>query len=335
MILEEMLAELAQARKEVLPSKYWQELNKKNLGQLKEVGLNNFKQTLALNYFTFLVNHKDKQFGYLCSHLNKLTFIKIVIKSIFSKKHSFFDRRQSLKYNLLTHMLWEFVKKHDDKNYLKSVEEPLFGNPPAVYSQGKLISQDLANSILEFYSIMDSHVDPSTIHSIMELGAGYGRTSYVFLKILKNIRFFVVDIPPALYVAQEYLSSVFTEKKIFTFRPFTDFAQIEDELVNSDIIFLMPNQLELLPDGYVDLSYNISSLHEMRLDQIDYYFQQFNRLTKQYFYTKQMKVSRIPYDNITIKDNEYPVPKKWSLIFHRECKVQSYFFEALYQTNGH
>ena len=60
-ILEEMLQEIDRAPQEVLPSKYWVELNKKNLEQLQKSGLENFKRTLALNYFTFLVKKKIRR----------------------------------------------------------------------------------------------------------------------------------------------------------------------------------------------------------------------------------------------------------------------------------
>ena len=55
------------------------------------------------------------------------------------------------------------------------------------------------------------------------------------------------------------------------------------------IIFLTPNQLELLPDKSIDLFVNISSFHEMRMDQIKYYFGEIDRLTRRYFYFKQWK----------------------------------------------
>ena len=53
----------------------------------------------------------------------------------------------------------------------------------------------------------------------------------------------LVDIPPALYVAQRYLSSVFEDRKIFRFRPFDDFDQVQSEFEDAHIIFLTPNRV--------------------------------------------------------------------------------------------
>ncbi len=53
--LREMLDEFPKFRKEILPSKYWAELNKKALRQISDSSYENFKRTVARNYFTFIV----------------------------------------------------------------------------------------------------------------------------------------------------------------------------------------------------------------------------------------------------------------------------------------
>src|ERR1700686_1707390 len=52
------------------PSKYWVELNKMNLAQLQQHGYENFKRTIALNYFTFVrILPWDSQIIFLLRHL--------------------------------------------------------------------------------------------------------------------------------------------------------------------------------------------------------------------------------------------------------------------------
>jgi len=136
---------------------------------------------------------------------------------------------------------------------------------------------------------------------------------------------------PALYIARRYLSNQFPDRKIFQFREFDSFLQVKKEFEESDLIFLMPHQLRLLPERCIDLFINISSFQEMIKSQIDYYFQEVARLVKGYFYFKQWKESKIPSDNILIKESDYPVRKEWAKIFSRECEVQTRFFEALYK----
>ena len=164
----------------------------------------------------------------------------------------------------------------------------------------------------------------------MELGSGYGRTAYVHLTLRPDCRYVLVDIPPALYVCEKYLSDVFKDRNIFLFRPFENYEDIEEEYEQADIVFLMPNQLELLPEKSVDLFVNISCLHEMRMDQIEYYFTLIEKLTRKYFYSKQWWETKVPYENVIIRQADYPVNEHWRHIYTRTCKVQGLMFESLY-----
>ena len=66
-------------------------------------------------------------------------------------------------------------------------------------------------------------------------GRAYGRTAYVFMTLQPGCRYILVDIPPALYVAQRYLSAVFEDRKIFAFRSFNSFDQVRDEIAEAAI----------------------------------------------------------------------------------------------------
>jgi putative sugar O-methyltransferase len=328
--LREMLDEFPKFREEILPSKYWEQLNKKNLQQISDSSYENFKRTVARNYFTFIVTPWNQQTRFLMRSLPFGQTLRIFFSAFFAPRHELFKWYQSIYHNLLTKLLWAYVERNDPDKLLERLSEPLEGNPPRVFERDRLISQDLANSFLEYLSVMDADVDVGEINTIMELGSGYGRTAYVYLNLHPDRRYILVDIPPALYVCEKYLSELFQDRKIFSFRPFERYEDILEEYENADIVFLMPHQLELLPDKSIDLFINISSLHEMRMDQIRYYFKVMEKLTRKYFYTKQWKESTIPYENVVIRQADYPVNENWRKIYARECKVQDLFFEALY-----
>lgn len=329
--LQEMFAEFPKYREQLLPSRYWEELNRKNLKQLADSGYGNFKRTLARNYFTWIVNPLNKQIRFLMKEAGFLQSIAIFSRALTAPRHDYLKKKHTVYYNMLTQLLWSYVEKNDTEQLLRKLQEPAEGNPPEVYRDGRLISQDLANSVLEYEAILHPSLDRREVKTILELGPGYGRTAYVFLALQPGCRYVLVDIPPALYVAQRYLSSVFPDRKCFHFRAFDDFAGVEREFLDADIVFLTPNQLELLPDKSVDLFLNISSLHEMRMDQIQYYFGEIARLTRKYFYFKQWKETTVPFENQTIREADYPVRKDWQLLYRRQCAVQHKFFEALYE----
>jgi hypothetical protein len=98
---------------------------------------------------------------------------------------------------------------------------------------------------------------------------------------------------------------------------------VRDDFEDAQTIFLTPNQL--------DVFLNISSLHEMRMDQVRYYFEQIERLTRNYFYFKQWEDTTVTFENETISEADYPIVSDWTLLNRQQCKVQAKFFEALYE----
>lgn len=332
--IEEMAHFLSLGKRHVQPSKFWMKLNKLHMEELSRDGFENFKQTVARKYFAntplFFMN---RQVLFLVRNLNPAFTIKNLIKSFIIPKHPYFSRLDSASYNFLTLMVWDYAKLNDNDKLLQLLEEPLVGNPPRIYDEKRLVSQDLANSVLEYKSIISSIKNRGSIKTICELGAGSGRNAYVFLSLLPGVKYIIIDIPPALAVSERYLSTVFPKKKIFKFRYFHSFDQIKDDFRKADILFMLASQIELLPSKISDLFINISSLHEMRMDQVRYYIKQIERLTKTggYFYLKQWKKAYVPYEDIYIKANDYKLKDHWEEIFMREPKIQTKFFEALYR----
>jgi putative sugar O-methyltransferase len=220
-----------------------------------------------------------------------------------------------------------------DTNLL-ALREPEDGNPAAIYDQsGALISQDLASSILEISS-MGTSLAPGSV--VLELGAGYGRDAYGLLATQPGIKYVIVDIPPALWVAETYLRRQFPDRRIFRYREFASFEEIETEFRESDIAFFLSTQIAQLPSGVVDLAINISSLHEMRPEQIAFYFAQFDRLLKDggMFYFKQWKRGAVLFENVVIRQEDYPIPTGWLCELSRLAPLQTRFFEARYRKSS-
>lgn len=314
------------------PSKFWEELNAKNLKQLEIHEIKSFKQTIALNYFTWLVGPRDKQFLYLIRNTKLRSWPEILSGAFQKNQLSNLNRIQQIQLTIFTRMLWKFVQQFDHEKLLDSIEEPTLGNPFNITLNNKLISQDIANSVLEYYSIREQFKPEKTDKiTVGELGAGYGRNSYLLLKIFPNCRYIIIDIPPALYVSQQYLSALFPLKKIFHFRCFNDYHEVREEIENASIVFLLPHQAKMLPKKCIDLFINISSLHEMKQEQINEYFKLIDRLTKNLFYSKQWLLSKNSFDGIVIKKDDYPVPSNWQMIYNRKPKVQVHFFESMYK----
>ena len=98
--LSEMSDEMKNARNEILPSKYWEYLNKTIEGKINLYGFENFKRTYVAHYFTFYLSPFSNKIKNLSSDLPLTVKIKLLSK-IF-KKHSILGWRRSLSYNMLT-----------------------------------------------------------------------------------------------------------------------------------------------------------------------------------------------------------------------------------------
>ena len=338
-VLKDMLTTFDKAEAIYKPSLFWQDINKLHIEQLENDGYNNFKQTLNLKYFNFIVSIIDRQFLKLVKYLIKHPTLKVFTARLKSfrlcKDNNLLTKFTGrILYPVFIAMLWEYTRSIDYLELLEQINEPLEGNPIKVWYKGRLISQDVCNSIIEYYAIPNAMAIEKL--SVCELGAGYGRLAYVFLKArnCRNIKYTVVDIPPALYVAQRYLTEVFPMLKAFKFRDFGKYEDVKEEFETAAIRFLEPQQVKLLPPFQFNLFINISSLHEMTMPQIQNYINMIDQYTNGYFYTKQWIRSINVKDKIVVGYKDYPIPSAWKELYWRKCEVQSLFFEALYKIGG-
>lgn len=309
-------------------SDYWNWLCRLNIEQIVTHGLGNFRQTVAKNYFTWVGAGFDTTYAHNLVREAGTSEASAALAQIFCK-HDLLTIDESVQYNLMTVLLYEYCCRVGGRDLLAHLDEPTFGNPPAICLDGKQISQDMLNSLLEFMSVTKV-LESATLRNVIEIGAGSGRTAYCFLGLIPGVRYVVVDIPPALFISQSYLTNQFPEQRAFCFRPFESFEQVADEFAEARIAFLTPDQLPLLPGGGFDLFLAIDCLHEMKKSRVAYYFEQADRLANS-IYFKCWESTEIPFDKIVWNAADYPVKSTWNAEFKRPCKVPGGFFEALFK----
>ncbi|MDQ3639906.1 MAG: putative sugar O-methyltransferase [Actinomycetota bacterium] len=339
-----MVGEMEIAVALVRPSAYWQFLNEMNAGQLERYGYSAFKRTVNGNYFQWLPRGpRDPQFrAVLREWFLHPTWSAVDAR--LEERTPFLDARvkrpfrsplAKAGYAFFLAGLWEYCMRCCPKDLADTLEEPATGNPLGVVYRGRRVSQDMCNSLLEFTAITKALPDGALPGSgVLELGGGYGRLAWMFLREVPQLRYFMVDIPPALALAQRYLTELFPDLPAFRFRRFHDFDDVREEFYRARIGFLTPNQLELIPPFQARLVVNISSLHEMRFDQIDHYIAQIANHCSGYFYTKQPIRSENPYDGLVVHRSDYPTPPAWEVVFDRRHPIQTHFFEALYRVRS-
>ncbi len=190
---------------------------------------------------------------------------------------------------------------------MNELTEPIEGNPPRLYWKGRLFSQELLHSHIEYMTITQAI---GGIKSILEIGAGYGRTAWYFLSMIPDLHYTIIDIYPALGVSLKYLANLFPTKQL---------------------AFLEPRQAEkALKDSTFDLSLSISSLDEMLPETKDGYLGLMAEKAR-YIYLQQHKRYKNPVDGVEINRNDYPLPDGFEALFDRSCGHQVDFFETLWR----
>ena len=220
------------------------------------------------------------------------------------------------------------MKSLDRRNLQRKVEEPTIGNPFRVKYGRKILSQDIATSVIECNLLADL-TDGSARPRIAELGAGYGRVAYTYANVLPG-RYFIFDIPPALAVAQWYLEQTVGRDRLFRFRHFDKLGDVEEEMARASIVLLSPNQIRKFPDGYFDVMLSISSLPEMRKDQVDLFLAEFQRLSRAHIFLKQFISWKNPSDGTDLTADSYRFGSDWRLTLDRTDPVIPFFFNRVW-----
>src|SRR5690242_8851634 len=107
-----MMAEIANAPEVVRPSSYWQELNRRHTDRLAASGIQNFKRTLAKDYFTWMrVLPWDSQIRFLVTQLPVSATLRSAAGAFAPLKHDHIPFAEGMALNFLTRLLWEYASR--------------------------------------------------------------------------------------------------------------------------------------------------------------------------------------------------------------------------------
>jgi hypothetical protein len=247
-----------------------------------------------------------------------------IAPSLLLTKQEHLTLTQSYLYNLVTVLMYRYIRDTYGPTILQG-----WGEVDVDYKvpiEGSQYSQDVLQSVMETTWI--ERDVPLKNAVVLEVGAGYGRIPHLLFSCSKIRKYIIVDIPPALYVSHYFLSSVLNDKRIFAFRPFTNFSAVREEFERADLAFLMPDQLALLPDGIADVCIGINCFQEMIREQVHEYFDQFDRLAKN-VYLKAADQPHNVYTEDFIPFREYPFKPHWIRLSEQSCPLPLGYSEVL------
>ena len=302
------------------PSRFWEELGEEHRRDLSNHGFDVCKRHQALRYFTWRWQwssiRKSEQMRFLLKNTPLRSLGRCAVTPTTLADDAWdgvaWKKRDRWLYAFATRLLWMYAERNDTTG-TTALPEPLVGDPLPVQWGGRLISQDLANASLEAAAIQRA-LGGRRPKSILEIGAGYGRTAYALLNRYPEATYTIVDIEPAIEISRWYLAKLFPPGRLR---------------------FIAPEQLADLPLGSVDLALSISSLQEMTHGQVDGYLSALDRVARDgTVFLKQWLAWRNPVDDIELRFDEYPIPAGWEAVYREPAPVQTNFAQAAWKVPG-
>ncbi|HEV2980614.1 MAG TPA: putative sugar O-methyltransferase, partial [Solirubrobacteraceae bacterium] len=309
-----------------------------NLEMLESEGIANFKRTVSNNYYNWVVHTAgDPQLkravanwlrhptpGPLINRMGTADGLRMLGRP----DKITLQGRERWRYKFFVGEAWEVARRNDSLGLTDRLAEPEVGNPIRIWYRGRLISQDLANSILELSFIARAGIVRSGAR-IAELGAGYGRLAFAFAEACP-LTYCIFDIPPALAVAQWYLTAVFGEDRVVGYAPTNTFDSVAARLVPGVVALFTPDQLDTFPDDWFDGIQTISTLPEMPRSQSSRYLELFASKSSDAIFLKQWQYWRNEADDAALDESQYALPAPWQLTARRVDPLQPAFFNQLW-----
>jgi hypothetical protein len=246
-----------------LPGKHWKPIVNLHNAVMGENEFTNYRTKIADRYFFDITGYWNK---YNCKADNE-TDIKI-----------FHDEIEKLGVDI-------------------DISDTLFGNPPAININDKIITHDLVLTCEEI-DFVNQHIDFNKIGSVVEIGGGYGRTAYGILMKYPHIQYKIVDIEPALTIAHYHLNK---------------------SLSNCNVEFIKPSECENIED--VDLWLSISTMAELDYNQVMWYVENISR-TGKHFYIKDRHI----YDGKNLCE-QFII---WDRIASQASRSSNYMIDEIY-----
>lgn len=210
------------------------------------------------------------------------------------------------------HAQYFSLKNH--KSYFSYRCEPKIGNarsfsvPHNYLSDAGIRHSYYANSILKF----------SNPKSVLEIGAGFGGLASSLLEGNKISKYFTVDLPENLLLEHFYLA-----ESGFNVMPWSHYCKDRSQI--NCVVLMNGNDLVELDDE-VDLLINTMSMQHMSRKNLDFYFNQIDRIGPKKLYLVNRNTARDQSD-VTIEN--YQIPRGYIRNSFKTC-FSSIHYEALF-----
>lgn len=284
-LLELMMDDLRHAPVEFQPTNYWAVYESRFLHELAKHGLTDMRRQKNLVFRSFgAVDfvHPMAELAFRNSRLFKRWPLNTNLgASVASRFDAFMSRYIKLldgldfeSYVKLGYAFAQQLARGTSAKPITDFSMSTAGNPDGVFEiDGNLYSRQMIQYYLQY--VYASRFEDFSNHSVIaELGCGMGRQAEIFIKLHPEKTYLLFDIPPQLYVAEQYLKAVFGGN-VVSYRETRNWKNLDD-IVQGKIYMFGNFQMPLLKTGAIDLFWNSASFHEMEPDVVSNYLRHVN-----------------------------------------------------------
>ncbi|MBP7088333.1 MAG: putative sugar O-methyltransferase [Candidatus Omnitrophica bacterium] len=175
-------------------------------------------------------------------------------------------------------MIFQLLHILPNGGRLYELNDDLIGNPSEILKFG---DKYYSLNFLEYFwkaLLLEKYLDLSHLDYFFEIGAGYGGQADVLLKMFPNLRICITDIPPQLYVIEQYLKALFPDD-VLGYKESKRLQSIDKgTFADKRIIVVAPWEVKKIKDNTFENFTNQASFQEMSHETVRCYCRELNRL---------------------------------------------------------
>ncbi len=285
-LLDLMLAQATAAPDIYQPTNYWSVYNEGIVPELYSQGLHDFRRRRKTVLHKFSANDPSPaplvdllRIRYLNNRYTRRLRPWVRLLATANRAQAYLRGQSML----------GFARKKSAGSWAKpldALEASLVGNPERpIRSKGRAYTPSILQYYMD-YAYCSQFIDFDSLQLVVELGSGSGKQIEVVKKLHPHICFLVFDIPPQLYVCEQYLSAV-VPGSVVSFRETRNLNELPEE--SRGKIFILGNwQFPIIQGSNVDLFWNCASFQEMEPHVVANYLTYVNQSCKYVFLSQEM-----------------------------------------------
>jgi len=196
----------------------------------------------------FFIRNFNKIVNRLTKHFNMFKFLSI--RSPIIKTY------HKILISDIQNIYFDSISALDKNHILERVEDSKIGKPLGFNKNGKFYTREFLNEISQILFI-ENHIEYKDIDSVIEIGSGLGLKADITLKINPKLKYYLIEMPPILYIAQKYL--IANNYRVLTYEEIKNknIKNIKDININDyDAVCLAPWMMDILKDVKFDMLIN-------------------------------------------------------------------------------